>query len=110
MLIQGTTIPIAAKMLGVDVPDKEPKTEHVEFEFNYDESSQKTEFVVPEDSDAIGKQVVELGLPESAIIILIRRKDTSIVPRGATIIESGDKLLFLSETDDLPRIKSILGL
>lgn len=110
VLIQGTTIPLAARWLGVEAPDQETKTEHVEFEFNYDENSQKTELVVPEESEAIGKQLVELGLPESAVIILIKREGSSIVPRGATIIESGDKLLFLSATKDLAKIKSILGL
>ena len=110
VLIQGTTIPFAAKLLGVDVPDPKTKTEHVEFEFCYDEHSQKIELTIPESSDAVGKQVVELGLPESALIMLIKREDNSIVPRGSTLVESGDKLLFLSETEDLPKIKSILGI
>jgi len=110
VLVQGTTIPLIAKWLGVDAPETKTKTEHVEFEFNYDENSQKTEIVIPQDSSAIGKQIVELGLPESAIIILIKRENSSIVPRGATVVEGGDKLLFLSEKDDLPKIKSILGL
>ncbi|GJM16244.1 MAG: K+/H+ antiporter [Thermodesulfobacteriota bacterium] len=110
VLVQGTTIPLVAKWLGVNAPEIKTKTEHVEFEFNYDENSQKTEIVIPQDSSAIGKQVVELGLPESAIIILIKRENSSIVPRGTTVIEGGDKLLFISENDDLPKIKSILGL
>ena len=110
VLIQGTTIPLAAKWLGVDAPDTKTKTDHVEFEFNYDTGSQKTDLVIPRDSEAIGKQVVELGLPESAVIILIKRGDTSIVPRGGTILEAEDKLLFLAENNDLPKIKSILGL
>jgi len=110
VLIQGTTILLVAKWLGVDAPDTKTKTDHVEFEFNYDTGSQKTDLVIPRDSEAIGKQVVELGLPESAVIILIKRGDTSIVPRGDTILEAEDKLLFLAENNDLPKIKSILGL
>ena len=110
VLIQGTTIPLAAKWLGVQSQDKETNTEHVEFEFSYNEDSEKTELVIPGDSEAIGKQVVELGLPESAVIILIKRENTSIVPRGATIIESGDNLLVLSKTEDLPKVKTILGI
>lgn len=110
VLIQGTTIPLAAKLLGVDAPETKTKTEHVEFEFHYDENSQKTELVIPQNSEAIGKQLVELGLPESAIIVLIKREDTSIVPRGGTIIEPQDKLLILAENNDLPKIKSIFGI
>jgi cell volume regulation protein A len=110
VLIQGTTIPLAAKLLGVNAPETKTKTENVEFEFHYDENSQKIELVIPQNSEAIGKQLVELGLPESAIIVLIKREDTSIVPRGGTIIEPQDKLLILAENDDLPKIKSIFGI
>ncbi len=110
VLIQGTTIALAAKLLGVNAPETKTKTEHVEFEFHYDENSQKTELVIPQNSEAIGKQLVELGLPDSAIIVLIKREDKSIVPRGGTIIEPQDKLLILAENDDLPKIKSIFGI
>jgi len=110
VLIQGTTIPVVAKWLGVDTPETKAKTDHVEFEFNYDEKSQKIELLIPEGSQAVGKQVVELGFPESAIIMLITREESSIIPSGATVIESRDKLLFITENDDLPKIKSILGL
>ncbi|MEX0999750.1 MAG: potassium/proton antiporter [Thermodesulfobacteriota bacterium] len=110
VLIQGTTIALAAKLLGVNAPETKTKTEHVEFEFHYDENSQKIELVIPQNSEAIGKQLVELGLPESAIIVLIKREDKSIVPRGGTIIEPQDKLLILAENDDLPKIKSIFGI
>jgi cell volume regulation protein A len=110
VLIQGTTIPIVAKWLGVEAPDTKTKTEHVEFEFRYDSDSEKTELTIPPGSEVVGKQVVELGLPESAIIMLIKREDSSIVPRGGTVIEPGDKLLFLAEKNDLLKIKSLLGL
>jgi len=110
VLIQGTTIALAAKLLGVNAPETKTRTEHVEFEFHYDENSQKTELVIPQNSEAIGKQLVELGLPESAIIVLIKREDKSIVPRGGTMIEPQDKLLILAENDDLPKIKSIFGI
>lgn len=110
VLIQGTTIPLAAKWLGVDAPDSKTKTDHVEFEFSYDNNSQKTELVIPQNSVVIGEQIVELGLPKSAIIILIKRENKSIVPRGGTVLEAGDKLLFLAESKDFPKIKSIIGI
>jgi cell volume regulation protein A len=110
VLIQGTTIPLAAKWLGVDAPDSKTKTDHVEFKFNYDNNSQKTELVIPKGSVAVGEQIVELGLPKSAIIILIKRENNLIVPRGSTVLEAGDKLLFLAESKDFPKIKSIIGI
>jgi len=110
VLIQGTTIPLVARWLGVDEPDTKTRTDHVEFEFCYDENSLTTELIIPPGSEAIGKQVVELGLPESALIMLIKREDNSIVPSGGTVIQLQDKLLFLAEKSDLSKIKSLLGL
>ncbi len=109
VLIQGTTIPLAARWLGVDVPDSKTRTDHVEFEFSYDENTEQVSLIIPGDSPVIGKQVVELQLPESALIMLIERQDTSFVPRGATIIESGDKLLVYAEKADILEVRSILG-
>ena len=107
VLIQGTTIPLFAKWLGVEDSGAKINTGHVEFEFNYEDGSQKKELVVSLDSKAVGKQIVELSLPESTIIMLISRDGSSLVPRGGTIIHSGDKLLILAEKKDIPEIESI---
>lgn len=110
VLVQGTTIPLAAKWLGVDEPENNSSTDYVEFELSHDGNTQKTELSVPYNSNVVGKQIVELGLPSSAVIILIKRKNSSLVPRGGTIIQAEDKLLFIADNSDLPKIKSILGL
>jgi cell volume regulation protein A len=83
-------------------------THNVEFEFPYDENSEMIEIAIPERSGAIGRQVVELGLPESALIMLIKRSDVSVVPRGSTILEAGDRLLILAERYDKEAVNSIL--
>jgi cell volume regulation protein A len=83
-------------------------THNVEFEFPYDENSEMIEIAIPERSGAVGRQVVELGLPESALIMLIKRSDVSVVPRGSTILEAGDRLLILAERYDKEAVNSIL--
>ncbi len=81
----------------------------VEFEFPYDDHSDKIEFTLPPASSALGKQIVELSLPKSALIMLIERGETSLVPRGGTVLKEGDKLLVLAEIDDIPEVRSIFG-
>jgi cell volume regulation protein A len=110
VLLQGTTIPLISRWLGVDEPFGGKKSRNLEFEFPYDENSETAEFGIPSGSGVAGKQVVELGLPESALIMLIKRGDGSVVPRGSTILEAGDVLLVLAEKYDFPKIRSILGL
>ncbi|HOD75765.1 MAG TPA: TrkA C-terminal domain-containing protein [Methanoculleus sp.] len=55
---------------------------------------------MPPDASAVGQQVVNLGLPEGALIILMQRESERFVPCGSTVIEAGDTLLLLT-TDDL---------
>lgn len=109
VLLQGSTIPLVARWLGLDAPQAKGPTKQVEFEFPYDEESEKVEFVLPGSSPAIGKQVIDLCLPESALIMLIERGETSLVPRGGTVLEEEDKLLVLAEKVDLPVVRRIFG-
>lgn len=109
VLLQGTTIPAVARWLGLDAPDVEDNMKQVEFEFPYDDHSEKIEFTLPATSRALGRQVVELSLPKSALIMLIERGDSSLVPRGGTVLQEGDKLLVLAEIEDIPEVRSIFG-
>ena len=42
-------------------------------------------------------------------MVLIRRNDDVLVPRGSTQIESGDALLVLAEREALVRIRAIVN-
>jgi cell volume regulation protein A len=110
VLLQGTTMPWVARRIGVNAPGIEKRARNADFEFPYDEHTERVELTIPGDSPALGKQVVELGLPESALIMLLRRGDNTIVPRGATVLEKGDRLLVFAEKKDMPEVRSILGL
>lgn len=110
VLLQGTTMPWVARRIGVNAPGVEKRARNADFEFPYDEHTERVELTIPGDSPALGKQVVELGLPESALIMLLRRGDNTIVPRGATVLEKGDRLLVFAEKKDMPEVRSILGL
>ena len=110
VLLQGTSIPFVARWLGVDAPGHKPQARKVEFEFPYEDRMAKAEIDIPHESQAVGKQIVELGLPVTTIIMLIKRGDRSIVPRGATVLEPGDRLLVMTERDDLGAVRSILSI
>ena len=109
VLLQGSTIPFVARLLKLDDPGVEDDTKQAEFEFPYDEYSDKIEFTLPATSPAIGKQIVELSLPKSALIMLIARGENSLVPRGGTVLREEDRLLVLAEIEDMPEVKSIFG-
>jgi len=57
----------------------------------------------------VGRSLVELALPPGSLIVLIRRGDDVLVPRGATEVEPDDMLLVLAEPEALDRIRGIVG-
>jgi voltage-gated potassium channel len=44
-----------------------------------------------------GKKIIEIGLPKDMIIVAIHRKNETIIPRGSTVLESGDVIVLCAE-------------
>jgi len=107
-LIQGTSIPLVARLLRVDEPIPEKPKYPIEFEPAENIKAEMAELEIPDDSAAIGKQIVELGLPPNTLIMLINRKNEFIVPAGGTVIEPGDRMLLLVDQNTLEEVGSIL--
>lgn len=108
VLIQGTTIPIIAKWLHVDTPVKEKTRYPIELEPSVDTKAALKEVEIEEGDISVGKQILELGLPEKVLITLINREGKFIVPRGNTVIQINDKLLILSDKKDVSDIRNLL--
>jgi len=109
VLLQGTTIPAVSKWLNVAAPIVKTFQYPIEFNPTTDLKSELAEVPVPAQSAVIGRSLIELALPAGALIVLIRRGDDVLVPRGSTRIEPGDTLLALAEPDALGRIRGIVG-
>jgi cell volume regulation protein A len=109
VLLQGATIPAVSRWLNVAAPIVKTFQYPIEFNPTTDLKSELAEVPVPAQSAVIGRSLIELALPAGALIVLIRRGDDVLVPRGSTQIESGDTLLALAEPDALGRIRGIVG-
>ncbi len=100
VLIQGTSLPLVAKWLHLLVPDKTRKKSMLEKELKMRLQSTVTEYEVKEGFSCVGKSLVNLGVPHNVLILLIKRNDSYITPDGSTVIEVGDKLMIMAETQD----------
>jgi cell volume regulation protein A len=111
VLIQGTTIPLVAKWLKMDLP-LELKIRNPLDEFMADkEKSFKKEIYIPESNSNIGKRIVDLELPRAALIIMIVRGNKYLTPTGSTIILANDVLLILTNSKNgIKRVEEALGL
>ena len=105
-LVHGTSIPSVARWLGLAAPLQEMRKLSREFDVDPDTPSELIELVVPPDALAVGKQVVDLGLPKGALIILMQKGDERFVPGGSTVIEARDTLLLLTTEDLVENVRA----
>lgn len=111
VLIQGTTLPIVARLLKLTVPESDRQRTSTEIELSDNLKEALSEVIIPENCIAVGKQIVQLGLPKTVLISIIERNSKYITPSGATHLEAGDKLFVLLENrDDLKLVFNCLEL
>jgi potassium/hydrogen antiporter len=108
-LLQGWSIPLVARLLRVDAPQSRRQAPTVEFEGTRDSSMETLDFIVPSNSAVAGRPIVELGLPQNSLIVLLSRGDNYMVPNGGTVLERGDALVILACQDDVPKIRQIFS-
>jgi potassium/hydrogen antiporter len=108
VLVQGTTIPLASRLLGVVEDEAEPRTYTIEAVMSGSSGHDLHEIPVPEGSAAAGTAVVALDLPPGALIVLLQRGDDFVVPEGRTVLQAGDRLLVLAEGEALDAVRRIM--
>lgn len=106
VLVQGTTVAPAARLLGVaePLPDRPPSP----LAYNAVDPESDIgihEFVISETSAVIDIQLLDANLPADALILLVSRGGSHFVPDGSTILEAGDRALVLAPEP----IKTALG-
>ncbi len=60
------------------------------------------------ESPVIGKAVKDMGLPENSVLVSILRGGTIIVPKGDTILQSGDDLIALTAIENEQQLLDML--
>jgi potassium/hydrogen antiporter len=68
--------------------------------------SELKEMPIPPNSKVAGKAIVELGLPDDFLVILVARQNDFLVPSGGTVLQTGDTLLILSDRESLATVKA----
>lgn len=107
VLLQGTTLPFAARLLKVNAPMQRQRRYPLEYVETEDSKfkSGMVEVPVHPNAFAVGKPIVALGIPEDTLIVLIGRGDEFVIPNGATVIEENDTLLVLAGEKSLAELR-----
>lgn len=111
VLIQGTTLTVIAKWLGVALPEKAKLKTPLDYIVNETAKAIMREIVIPEHSFPVNKKIVDLHFPKTAIIAMINRDGKFITPSGSTEVLANDTLIVLSETQKgIEKVHESLGL
>jgi cell volume regulation protein A len=100
-----------AKLLHVSVPEKVKRKFPLDIELKDNSKSELVELDLPLDSPAIGRAVVALKLPKTAMIVMIHRHGKYLTASGDTVLEPEDHLLVLADNKDtVARVYDAFGL
>lgn len=91
VLFQGTLIPKVAKML--DLVDNRQSVLKTFNDYKEEKSTELIEKTVLEGDRLIGKSIMDAKIPEEILIVMIKRDDEVLVPKGSTVIKKGDILV-----------------
>jgi cell volume regulation protein A len=105
VLLQGTTLGPAARLLGVQAPIRSRRIYPIEFTPVGGFKSELKEFPVPPDSEMIGRAIFDLGLPDEFLVILIARANDFVLPSGGTALQAGDTLLVLADRASFEQVE-----
>ena len=109
VLAQGTTIPAAAKRLGVASLLRPDERYTFDALIAGDEGHDLREVTVTEDAPAVGRSIVSLRLPPGVLLVLLYRAGQIVVPQGGTILEAGDRVMLLAEGEPYRTARDLLA-
>lgn len=93
MLIQGTTFFKVGKKLGLTKKEEEGN----KFSFNEDgDFASELKEVLLENPECDGKKIMDLKLPDGALVVYVKRGKQYITPTGSTVVNIGDKILIMA--------------
>ena len=114
LVVQGTTLPLVARWLGVSEPPEEQRPElSQDFDIDFPEEikSATAEAEVTPAMLERGTRMMDFRLPEKTLVIMVKRGDNYFVPTGKTTLHIGDRLMLLSDShDELAQALTSLGI
>jgi potassium/hydrogen antiporter len=105
-LLQGPSIVKAADWLGVASPEHEEENLFLP-SLSPEEciTCKLHEIKVSPESNLVGKQIVDLDIPQNSYILLMNREKKLLRPSGKTVIQPDDILLVLAERENIDAFK-----
>jgi len=102
LVVQGSSLPKMAQWLGVsEKPNPLTSPKNFDIELPEDAKSVLSEVAVNSDMLLNGNRLMDLGMPEKTLIIMVKRNNAYFVPTGKTSLNVGDKLLIITDEHEM---------
>lgn len=101
--VQGTLIPIIAKKL--DLIQDEELVLKTFTDYKEETITELVEYQIGDNNRIAGKSIVDANIPEEILIVMIKRANNVIVPKGSTVLNKGDTLVLSS--NNIENLKNI---
>lgn len=108
VLIQGPTVSLVARRLGIAEPLPEHVRDPIELDVPPDLDLSLKRLVVESASVADGEKLLTVGGPERPLVVLIRRDGWLSIPTGSTTLTTGDELYVLGSPDSVSDMRTLV--
>lgn len=91
--IQGTLIPKVASLLDLVENEDESSVLKTFTDYTGEINTDLLEVSITEDSQWIDKMIMDTNISEEILIVMIKRNNKILIPKGSTVIKNGDTLV-----------------
>ena len=98
LLVQGTTVSAMARWLGLVGQSEEKEIFNVALPDEI--KSAMSEIELTDEALSGGNKLMNLSLPDNTLVVMVKRGEQYFVPKGHTHLQSGDRLLVISDNDE----------
>lgn len=98
LLVQGTTVSAMARWLGLVGKSEEKEIFNVALPDEI--KSAMSEIELTDEALSGDNKLMNLSLPDNTLVVMVKRREQYFVPKGHTHLQSGDRLLVISDNDE----------
>ncbi len=109
VLVQGPTVSLAARLLGVAQPYSEDSSLPIELVGTAESGLSLTKLTIAEGSAAEGEKLLRIGGPDRPLVVLIRREGRLFVPTGGVRLLARDELYVLGAHEAIDAMDSAVS-
>ncbi|MCU0949708.1 MAG: potassium/proton antiporter [Burkholderiaceae bacterium] len=108
LLVQGTTIALAARALRVALPTRAEPRVRAALEVSGGRGQELLQFALPTDHAWVGAAADAIELPAGARLVGVLRRGDALLPSPAGALQADDGLLFIAAESELDRLNELL--